>query len=523
MMIEKSPSRETGAKPALNPDHVLVFISLLFMIVPVICFLWGWTRPYIALIGSVALMYLLRSAYRELKQAVQISITSNPKFWLTAFAIISLWCLLSGIGGYSYQTIDFMARNPMFHDLCNEAWPLRFSLAEQPGHIQNLFPNATICDFVYYFSWWLPVAACVKVFHLPYLVAETLLLLYATTEVCLIFYCLTNVIKKQSYLVLSAFMLFGGYDFWITWMGGIPSMMTKGFPGFFINDIEWWTCRFSYSANTTQLFYVFNSSLPMWMLACLLLLLPKHKNRAALGSLAFAYSPFGTVAFVVIVLADIFRGAGKAWLTRIKEAVSIQNLVIPLLMLVVYGSFYLQVDLQKSSSVDGFLFSIYPERKTFTLYILFLLAEVWVYFIAIGKNARKLRYYWTTLLGLSLIPLMKVGWANDWALKVSIPLLFLLVVIILESYYRETEKRRRYIILGVLFLGYLTSAMELQRNIYGTLTIEERDCINSFYPSFKYMGSESEERDTMLAGQYFAPEDDSFWLKYISPINPAEK
>ena len=67
-MIEKSPSRETGAKPALNPDHVLVFISLLFMIVPVICFLWGWTRPYIALIGSVALMYLLRSAYRELKQ-----------------------------------------------------------------------------------------------------------------------------------------------------------------------------------------------------------------------------------------------------------------------------------------------------------------------------------------------------------------------------------------------------------------------------------------------------------------------
>ena len=192
-------------------------------------------------------------------------------------------------------------------------------------------------------------------------------------------------------------------------------------------------------------------------------------------------------------------------------------------MLVVYGSFYLQVDLQKSSSVDGFLFSIYPERKTFTLYILFLLAEVWVYFIAIGKNARKLRYYWTTLLGLSLIPLMKVGWANDWALKVSIPLLFLLVVIILESYYRETEKRRRYIILGVLFLGYLTSAMELQRNIYGTLTIEERDCINSFYPSFKYMGSESEERDTMLACQYFAPEDDSFWLKYISPINPAEK
>ena len=300
-------------------------------------------------------------------------------------------------------------------------------------------------------------------------------------------------------------------------------MMTKEFPGFFITDIEWWTSRFSYSANTTQLFYVFNSSLPVWMLACLLLLLPKHKNRAALGSLAFAYSPFGTVAFVVIVLADIFRRAGKAWFTRIKEAISVQNLLIPLLMLVVYGSFYLQVDLQKSSSVDGFIFTIYPERKTFTLYILFLLVEVWVYFIAIGKNARKLRYYWTTLLGLSLIPLMKVGMANDWSLKVSTPLLFLLVVIILESYYREPEKRRRYIILGVLFLGYMTSAMELQRTIYGTLTIHERDYINSFYPSFKYMGSGLDERDTFLAGQYFAPEDDSFWLKYISPINSAEK
>ena len=522
MTIEKNPKQVNDAKTTSTLDHIMVFMSLLFMIVPIICFLWGWTRPLIGVIGSVVLIYLLLSAYRELKDMFLVSITTNPKFWVTSFAIISLWCLISGIGGFSYQTYDFIARNPMFHDLCNETWPLRFSLAEQPVVIQNLFPDAKMCDFVYYFTWWLPVAAIVKIFHLSSLAAEILLLFYATVEVCLLFYCLTNVIKKQSFLVLSAFMLFGGFDFWISWIEGIPSLMTKDFP-LPSPDIEWWAPGFSYSSNSTQLFYVFNSSLPMWMLACLLMLLPKHKNRAALGALALAYSPFGTVAFVVIVLADIFRAVGKTWFIRIKEAVSVQNFIIPLLMLVVYGSFYLQVDLKKTPSVNGFIFALYPTRRTFTVYILFLLVEVWVYFIAIGDKARKIRYYWVVLIGLSLIPLNKVGFANDWCLKVSVPLLFLLVVIVLKSYYCETEKRRKYIILCILLMGYFTSGMEIKRNIHGTLNLSEQDSIISVYSSFKYMGSGIEERDAFFGGQYLAPEEDSFWLKYISSIKTTEK
>ena len=65
--------------------------------------------------------------------------------------------------------------------------------------------------------------------------------------------------------------------------------------------------------------------------------------------------------------------------------------------------------------------------------------------------------------------------------------------------------------------------MEIKRNVHGTLNLSEQDSIISVYSSFKYMGSGIEERDAFFGGQYLAPEDDSFWLKYISSIKTTGK
>lgn len=504
---------------AINIDRALIFSALLFIIFPVICFLWGWTKPIIAVCGTICLMFLFIRTYQSLKDEFTVSITEDRKFWCIALASISIWCLFSGIGGFSYQAIDFMARNPIFRDLCSQSWPIRFDLAEQPELIRNLFPGATTCDLVYYYAWWLPVAGLVKVFHLSHDVADALLLVYTVLYVFLIFYCLSNIIKKKSYVMLSALIFFGGFDFWVSVLEGFPSLMTKDFPLPMIPlDIEWWANRFSYSSNTAQLFNVFNSSLPIWMLVCLLILLPGNRIRAALGSLAFAYSPFGTVAMVFIVLTDFIGKKNNKFGERIKEIFTPENLIIPIMMLVVFGGFYLRVNFGKTST-DGLIFKVYPEKRTFTLFIIFLLVEVWVYFLAIGKRAQECKFYWVTLIGLSLIPLWKVGAANDWSLKVSVPLLFLLMIMMVDSYYRAKQKKQRYIILAVLIMGFMTSAMEFKRNIHGTLNIPEAEYIHSEYNTFKYLGSDSEDRDSFFGGQYLVPEKEGFWLKYIGVLS----
>ena len=88
-----------------------------------------------------------------------------------------------------------------------------------------------------------------------------------------------------------------------------------------------------------------------------------------------------------------------------------------------------------------------------------------------------------------------------------------------DSYYRAKQKKQRYIILAVLIMGFMTSAMEFKRNIHGTLNIPEAEYIHSEYNTFKYLGSDSEDRDSFFGGQYLVPEKEGFWLKYIGVLS----
>jgi hypothetical protein len=488
-------------------DNILIMMSIAFIIFPIIIFLWGWTNPIVSLIGTVILTVTGVYVYKAVVKEFTISIKKNMSFWFISIAIIVLWCLFSGIGKFSYQTPDFKARNTFFHDLCYCSWPVSFDMDKQPEFVRNLLSNVKSANLVYYYAWWLPVAAIVKVLNLNSMGANILLQVYATIEVFLIFYCLLNVLKRYSYIALSAFILFGGYDFWIYFIENFsfPSM----------GHVEWWAKYFQYSSNTTQLYWVFNSSLPIWLITCILIILPKNKYKAAWGALSFAYSPFATVSMVFIVLSAMFNTKSEKLSNKIKEIFSVINIVTSLFMLIVLGSYYLQVNIE-GTSIDGWIFDVYPEQKLFTVYLLFLMVEVGLYFIVIGFKAHEERFYWVTLIGLILTPFIKIGRYNDWSLKVPLPLLFLLMIIVVRRYYIEDIKIKKYAILTVLFLGYMTSTAELQRNIVGTLTMSEEEYTWHVIDTFGYIDSGEEGTDKIFALQYLAPKKDNFWNRYIS-------
>ena len=115
-----------------------------------------------------------------------------------------------------------------------------------------------------------------------------------------------------------------------------------------------------------------------------------------------------------------------------------------------------------------------------------------------------------------MTPFIKIGMYNDWSLKVPIPLLFILMMLVVKRYYLENTKRRKYAILAVLFLGYMTSMVELQRNVVGTLTMSQTDYTWHVIDSFGYIDSGEEGTDKLFALQYLAPKVDNFWSKYIS-------
>lgn len=506
MKLEKENYKIKDIIKKANPDKAVIIVSLLFVFFPIIIFLWGWTKLWIASICTVGLILIAVNIYREIKDEFTISIKSNMNFWIISIIIITLWCLFSGIGKFSYQTGDFKARNAFFQDLCNMNWPIVLDMSKQPVNIQNLFVGVKSTNLVYYFTWWLPVALVVKIFKLSSLAGNTLLVSYAIIEVFLIYYCFLNIIKKYSYIALSSLILFGGWDFWIYFIENFN--FTK------MGHVEWWATYFQYSSNTTQMYWVFNSSLPIWLVTCLVMIMPKNRYKAALGALAFAYNPFATVSMVFIVLADTLGKRTEKILDKLGELCSVTNILTSLLMLVIWGCFYLQVNINETST-DGLIFNIYPEQKLFVTYIVFLMVEVGVYFFAIGFNIDKDRFYWVTLIGLILMPMIKIGKYNDWSLKAPVPLLFILMIMVVKRYYVESTMKKKYTILLVLFLGYMTSAVELQRNISGTLTMSQLDYTWHVVDSFEYIYTGEEETDHTLAMQYLAPRENGLLNKYI--------
>ena len=187
MKLEKENYKIKDIIKKANLDKAVIIISLLFVFFPIITFLWGWTKLWIASICTVGLILIAVNIYREIKDEFTISIKNNMNFWIISIIIITLWCLFSGIGKFSYQTGDFKARNAFFQDLCNMNWPIVLDMSKQPVNIQNLFVGVKSTNLVYYFTWWLPVALVVKIFKLSSLAGNILLVSYAIIEVFLIY------------------------------------------------------------------------------------------------------------------------------------------------------------------------------------------------------------------------------------------------------------------------------------------------------------------------------------------------
>ena len=501
-------------------DKIMIGLIAFYIICPIIIFLLFWTKLPIALAGSALLILLAVYLTSKAEINLEVSILNNKKFWLTVLAVIALWALFSGLGGFSYQTEDFRGRNPMFRDLCNYGWPVYYDLSNVPDIMKQYTNDSLSAEYVYYFAWWLPVAFCSKIlFRLtgnPGIVqplSDIMLYLWTVLGLFLIFYCLVQILKKYSYWILSSFILFGGFDTIIFMLNN------QSFPH--TTHIEWWAGLFQYTDQTAQLYWVFNQSIPIWLIISLLLLQKETKYMAGWSALGFAYSPFSTLGLVPIVIAALFNTKAETFKEKLKHAISWANICIPIMILIIFGSFYMLV-MNGASQNSGFIFLLHPEFKTFTIYILFIIVEFLGYFFAMGSDAKKYRFYWVVLIELLLIPLYQMGLANDFAMRVSIPSLYILMILCLQRLFdaeHAGERKRKIILIVCLCIGYLTSWTEIQRNITMTLTTSQEEYIRDSVSTFANMETDDEQYVHMHVTQYMSMDTvykNSFFNKYIS-------
>ena len=491
-------------------DKTIMLISILYIVLPIIIFCFGWLKVFLAIPISLIFIYFIYKSFMSITgEEVCVIKHENIWFWIGAVSIAAIWVYLAGIGGMASQNSDYWARNAIYRDLCNYSWPVIYDLGKEPEYVQAITGSTGEVAFSYYFSWWLLPALVSKVFGLGEVGRSIALYIFAVVGILCVIYGIVRYFRKTSYVILSVLVFFSGLDvvgFWIK-NAKIPEMTTH---------FEWWSGYFQLSSNTTLLFWVFNQTIPVWIIVILMMQI-NNANSIGLASLSFAYSPWAVMGIVPIAAGKcIKKDKNEAW--RIfKEFFSVSNILISLVMLIIYGMFYTCGVGDKG--LTGFIFTLNsPATRVLINLIAFLFFEIIIFYLIMGKSIFKKDYYVIVLLEFLIMPLFTVI-QYSWLIRGLIPASFILmmycIAFLLERYENKELKIRKTILIIVLIVGAFTPVSEIVRITSSTMN-EGAIRYESVY-SFGDIRTEDVGMITTTRNQFFKYEyADSAFFKYLA-------
>ena len=416
----------------MKNNYISIF-SLSYLILPLLIFYFGWLKLPFAIIASIITIFSGYKIYKSLNDE-SFKVDKKIVYKIISLILIVLWVYLSGIGGYAYQRWDFFVRNPIFNDLIKSDWPLTINLSTNSTELQQLTGSGSVA-FIYYFSWWLPVCLIAKIYNLSNGVANFLLFLHAIIGIVLILHEMNKYLKKYSYTAIILLILFSGLDMLMYY--------------FLRGTSLWWGSILQFNSNTTMLLNRFNQVIPLWLITILLLRLKDEKSSLSLCALSLAYSPWAAFNMAFIAICIVLKNIKK-----IKNVISTQSVLMPVLMLIVYGSFYLV-----HNGDVSFRLQFYPIQQ-----ILFLITQCGIFFIFIHKDRKEYKYYYVTLIYLILVTFVySTPYFNNFIMCAAMSSLFMLMIYIIqyfEKYNHRSENKDKYLLYIIISLCSISAVSE---------------------------------------------------------------
>lgn len=439
-------------------------ISILYLTLPFILFIFGWLRLSIAIPISLIIIFTL---YQLLKNNSPISNLQSPitNYLLPTLLITFAWLFFSGIGGYAFQNWDHHWRNAVFHDLINFDFPIYYSQPES-GPVKML---------VYYVGYWLPSAIVGKFFG--WSAANFFLFLWSWLGVILVTLQLASFLKTSPIKSTLLLIFFSGLDA----LGVLffPQEYPTLFP--FVTHLEIWSGDLQYSSFTTQLFWVFNQAIPAWLCIVLINVVarsevtkqsPTKQEIASdkeqvrprndmlmifIWSLCFFFAPLASIGLFPYLLIEIFKNTNlKSLFKNINYSLVLSSILI---FLVSYFYFSSNIAAQERD------FHLIPFKEHI---FFFLLESGFLWLLLAPSKYRDPRWIVTGVL-LFIIPFIQIGSGHDFVMRASIAPLFYLMILTAETIFSTNiSKQLRITIYALLIIGALTPLYEINRSIYRT-------------------------------------------------------
>ena len=461
----------------------LASLSVIYLLIPVVFFAWGWLRWPIALVTTLVagatVAVAARDAWSAWKDKENRPTTREllSALW-PALVVVTAWLFASGIGGFGQQTGDYDSHNALLRGLIFEPWPLRMNIEGQT------------VNMVYYIGYYLPAAAFGKLFGWG--AANIFHFLWAWLGVWLAFlwfWRICGVQGRRGKLLVLAFIfcLASGMD-------------VIGYYLYFSNPFAWgqhievWAKLFQFSSQTSLLYWVPQQTLPAWLVAGLTFdCLKNPRTFRYLGMAAAAcvlWSPFGSLGIVPYLVGVVIA------LLVMKQA---RTLFHPLSIALNLGSLWvgavhiLYISSNKLAFPIGLLWNLVEDRPAYlrTAFVFWALelAIIAVTAALLMRSIRRARreeadesdpglrsqwgFFVTACVVLTVLPLFQMGYNNDLVMRSSIPSLFFLwaftarALLDAKPYLRKRKVALPFaLLLLFLVVGSYTSLSEIGRSIY---------------------------------------------------------
>lgn len=143
---------EHATSKAVSFRQLLIVLSMVYLLLPNLIFLFGWVKPYLAVPCSLLLIYAVVKVCRCRESATEVAHTQpfTKRDWvLYPLMLLGIFLLTELIGFHAQvrQDPDFPYRNAIYATLVCQDWPIFSERGEY---------------FIYYHAFWLPPALLTK-------------------------------------------------------------------------------------------------------------------------------------------------------------------------------------------------------------------------------------------------------------------------------------------------------------------------------------------------------------------------
>ena len=510
--------RHLSAKIKINRD-TLLYLTLLYIYLPIIIFLLTWVKLMIAvpvLVFSFAALYrLTMDQYCKNEREKREDISIHILLMLFFIVIVFVFGYYMGWSGGAPQSGDWSKHNAILRDLIEYEWPVYYRKGEE-----------TMLS--YYIAQYLIPAFVAKLGGKSFEVGQLIMYSWNCLGILLAVLWICTVVKagsiRKQIAAVTIFLFFGGMlpiaQIILTgWnrnlMGGQLDMLH------FVNAED---IFLQYRSNLVSMRWVFPQCIVPWL--TVLLFYHDTENRKHYVTILLPGLIYGTLSFLGMAILVLLHTAisfliGKKSQKFLREIFSIWNIGMLLTLGVVLAAYlWGNVFSKKPEEISTDLI-IYGGRKI-VIYLVFCFCMFGAHAILIARRNAKNILFYVTVAVLLVIPFIRMGIYNDFCMCVSIAPLFLLMLLIMQYLFEHAsesaEQMKKGMLIVCLCIGMLYPAVEL----YGCVKDDDRSRkqTEDYYQSLAAFSDRSRRDITQdLRYNYYAYDlDENFFVNYMARI-----